>query len=219
MTQLIYVLEIIAIGLAWPLTQRRREHRPVLVLLAVAFVSDMGVRAIRELYLVEANRRLGMDAPWPWPERAVGHLSDAFTLAWPAALVGAALAAFLRRRVWPAIAAYAATVAGFVIVHPIAGDGSLARALTGAQVVSVGLLLGCALTWYARSRERATSAQACMFVFAFGELGSLFGSWRGDVLTDFRLSKLAYVVMFIVVIAIQGSYLWLKPSTSPGSSP
>jgi hypothetical protein len=215
MTQLIYVLEILAIGVAWPLMQRRREHRPVVVLLAVGLLSDVGVRAIRELYLAEVIRRLGVDAPWPWPERAMGHLTDAFTLAWPATLAGAAIAAFLRRHPWPAIAGYVAFIAGFVIVHPIAGDGSLRRALMGAQVVAVAVSLGCALTWYQRSRKRATSAQACMLVFAFGELGALFGSWRHDIFADWHLARLAYVVMFVVVIAIQGSYLWLRPSTSP----
>ncbi len=48
--------------------------------------------------------------------------------------------------------------------------------------------------------------------------GLCSGSWRVGVFADWHLTQLAYLVMYVVVIAIQGGYLWLKPSTSARSS-
>src|SRR5580692_3031660 len=96
----IYVLEVIAIGLAWALVRQRREHLPVAVLLSVGLASDLAVLGIRGPILAAVAAH-GVDVPWTGTARVAGHFSDAATLAWPAALVGAALVAFLRRKVWP----------------------------------------------------------------------------------------------------------------------
>lgn len=211
----IYVLEVIAIGLGWMLARRRREHLPVAVLLSIGLASDVATLAVRGPILAAVARH-GVDAPWSGAERVAGHLSDAATLAWPAALVGVALVAFLRRKPWPAVAAYVLAIAAMVVVHPIAGDGSLGRALTAAQLAGVLAALGCAVTWYLRPHDGTTSAQACMGIIVAAELAALAGSWRIGVFADWQLARLAYLVMYVVVIAIQGVYLCStpKPSTS-----
>jgi hypothetical protein len=210
----IYILEIVAITTAWALTQRRREHLPIAALFSIGLLSDLATLALKAP-LAEATEHYG-NAPWMGADRALGHLSDAATLAWPAALVGVALAAFLRRSPWPAVAAYAFALLTMVLLHPIANDGSLARALTALQLAAVLASFGCAITWYLRPHEGTSSAQACMGIIVAAELASLAGSWRIGVFADWHLSRIAYLVLYVTVIAIQGVYLCStpKPRTS-----
>lgn len=211
---ILYGLSAVATASAWALYMRTREHLSVAVLLSTGLASDLAIKALRDLYLNDITARLGVNAPWfGWP-RIAGHMTDALSMAWPAAIAGAAYLAFLQRRPWPVVAAYTLTMAGLVIVHPIAGDGSLGRALTAVELVSVMVALGCAATWYQRSGERTTSAQACMVVVICTELASLAGSWRLGVLTDWHFTQIAYLAGFVVLIAMQWSWSWLNPSSS-----
>lgn len=213
----LYVLSALATALAWVLARRRAEHRPVAVLLSVGLASDVAVKLIRRFYLDTQIAQLGVDARWTGAPRRVAVLVHALFLAWPAALVGAALVVFLRRSAWPAGAGYAAAVAAVVVTHPIAGDGSLGRMLTAVQLAAVLTSFGCAVTWALRSRERSTSAQACMLVIAFVELAAMAGSWRVGVFTGWQLSRIAYVTMYVVAIVIQVGFLWSRPPLSPSS--
>lgn len=209
MRDVLYALSALATVLAWMLARHRAEHRPVAVLLTLGLGADVAQRALRTLYLSAVTQRLGADVPWTGPARLAATLFHALFLAWPAALVGAALVVFLHRSAWPAVAAYAASIAAIVVIHPIAGNGSLTRALTAAQLAAVLVSLGCALTWYLRPTTEPTStAQAALSLIVGVELTSLAFAWRTGVFANWHLSQAIYVVMYAVLIILQGGFVW-----------
>src|SRR5271170_1747470 len=114
----LYALSVLATVLAWTLARRSAEHRPIAYLLTVGLASDLAVKALRWFYLNDVIARRGVDVRWLGVERAAGHATDALTMTWPAALVGAALVVFLARRPWPALAGYVVAVSVLVITHP-----------------------------------------------------------------------------------------------------
>lgn len=208
-----YALSAVAMVLAWALTQRRAEHRPIAVLLTVGLVADILRRVLRSLYLGAAIERLGNSTPWTgWPY-AAAVASHALFLSWPAALAGAAMVVFLGRRPWPIVLGYAAGVVAILVVHPIAGNGSLARALTAGTLVGLAAAIGCAATWYLRSKEPTSSAQATLALMVAGELASLAGAWRIGLFTSWHLSQVVYILTFAVLSVIQGGFLWQSRSS------
>jgi hypothetical protein len=77
--------------------------------------------------------------------------SDAITLSWPAALVGAILVAFAGRKPWAAFYGWAVVLVVLTVVHPIAGDGSQARALFTADAGATVVAIGSIIQWYRRT--------------------------------------------------------------------
>ena len=211
----LYALSALTTVLAWMLARYRAEHRPVAVLLTVGLGADVAQRILRTFYLNAAIEQFGTDVPWIGTARLAANLSQALFLAWPAALVGAAIVVFLRRSAWPAGAAYAAAVAGIVVVHPIAGDGSLARALTAAQLAAVLAAIGCGLTWYLRPSDELTStAQAALALIVGVEFITLGFAWRTGIFASWHLSQAIYVVLYAVLTILQGGGVW-QSSRSP----
>jgi len=211
----LYALSALATALAWMLARRRAEHRPVAVLLTVGLGADVAQRTLRTFYLGAVTQRLGADIPWTGLARLAATFFHALFLAWPAALLGAALVVFLRRGAWPAGAAYAAGIAWIVVVHPIAGNGSLAQALTAAQLAAVLASLGCGLTWYLRPTTEPTStAQAALALIIGVELTTLAFAWRTGIFANWHLSQAIYVVMYAVLTILQGGFVW-QSSRSP----
>jgi hypothetical protein len=173
---------------------------------------DIARRALRTLYLGAAIQRLGTDVPWIGPARFAAILSQSLFLAWPAALVGAALVVFLHRSAWPAVAAYGASIAAIVVLHPIAGNGSLAQALTAAQLAAVLASLGCGLTWYWRPTKAPTStAQAALALIVGVELTTLAFAWRAGIFANWHLSQAIYVVMYGQLFQVAG----VRPRSIP----
>jgi len=218
----LYILSVLAVASAWGLARRDRTHRPVAVLLTLGLASDVAVRALQAFYLESARVRLGVSVPWTGTDRIVGHVSDAVVLLWPAALAGASIAVFLGWRPWLAVAGYVLAVVAFIVLHPIGGNGSLPLALKAFNVASVAVAVGCAATWYMKtekSGERPNTARAALLVLLPIELASLAGAWRLGF-AKWHLSQIAYLVMFSILVLIQGGSLWGSPpsSSSPPSS-
>jgi hypothetical protein len=215
MILVLYLLSVVATGLAWTLARKRPEHKPIAVLLSIGLGTDLARRALRALYLGEAIKRLGSDTPWTGPERIAAIVSHALFLAWPAAMTGAALTVFLGRRAWPVVVAYAALITAIVIVHPIAGNGSLGRMLTAAQLASVAVSIGCGLTWYlSRSTKPTSTAQAALSLIVGVEASTIAFAWRAGIFVSWNLTQAVYVVLYVVLAIMQGGFVW-QSSRSP----
>jgi hypothetical protein len=215
----LYALSVIATVAAWILARRRAEHLPIAALLTVGLGTDLARRALRSLYLGEAIRRLGNDAPWTgWP-RVAAVASHALFLAWPATIVAVALVVYLRRRPWPALLGYAASIVAIVVVHPIAGNGSLGRMLTAGMMIGLLVGVGCAATWYLKpagdpaSKAPTSTAQATLTIMLAGELASLVGSWRLGIFDHWHLSQIAYLFMFSILNILQWGFVWQSRSS------
>jgi hypothetical protein len=216
----LYALSAVATVLAWALARRRQEHRPVAVLLTVGLAADIATRALRAFYFARVIGELGTDARWTGVPRIMGHVADAVLLSWPATLAGAALVAFAGRRWWYATIGYAVALCVLIVVHPFAGDGSLASAIRTVHIIALAVAIGSAATWYLRTEpqgERVNSAQACLMLILCIELPSLAGAWRLGIFGNWNLSRIAYVVLYSLLIIIQGGWLWMPPRSSRSS--
>ena len=203
-----------AVVLAWALTQRRREHRPIALLLSAGLALDAAQLALDARVLAPLRAELGVAVPWTGWARVAGHLADALWLGWGACLVAAALVVFAGRKPWPALAGWAGVVAALVVVHPVAGDGSQARALSAAAalwaVVSVGLLVA----WYRRATKPPTSAQFALAMIVTVEPITLSATWWAGLLEHWALVQVSALLLFGALILQQGRLLW---TTQPSS--
>lgn len=129
-------------------------YRPIAWLLTWVFVADVS-RASLYRWVLRPARALAGPAAYPWPASGAFHLEQALVLAWPVALVVAAVSIFLRRRaLLPAISAWGALSLGFAAVYPWL---RLARRETAhALVDSVALVLvaACAARSWAVAWKR-----------------------------------------------------------------
>jgi hypothetical protein len=92
--------------------------------------------------------------------------------------------------------------------------------LTACHLVGLAVGVGCAAAWYLgadHKRERANSAQACLMLVLAIELPSLTGAWRLDVFRNWHLSWIAYLVLYALLIVIQGGWSWSPPRSSRSS--
>jgi hypothetical protein len=210
----LYLLGAATVGLAWWLSCRRPEHFPAAWVLSAGLAADAARRVLRVSYLDSAIERLGWAHPWTGAPRLAALAYHALTIVWPAALAAGAVAVYLGRGSWLVGAGYVAAVAFFAVAHPYAGDGSLQRALTTCELVSLLVALGSLVTWYrSPSREPTTTAQAVLLVLVTGEIGSLAGAWRLDLFGRWDFSRFAFALTRVVALALQGGYLW-KPRSS-----
>jgi hypothetical protein len=139
------------------------------------------------------------------------YADAALFLAWPAGIAATALVVFLGRRAWPVALAYAATAGAVIVAYPAIRGALLARLYTAAELAAVLVAVGCGLTWYrGSSNERTTTAQASMSLTAAVELGTIAFSWRADIFASWHLSQVAYLLLFAVLILLQGGYVWMR---------
>ncbi len=208
----LYALSALATVLAWLQARRSAEHRPIAWLLSAGLAVDLVRRALRTFYIVPVIRPL-RGHPLTGVPLAVSHVNDALFLTWPAALAACALVVYVGRRPWPAGVAWGTVVAGLVVLHPYESTGMLGRTLTASQLLAVIVALGCAATWYMRpSRELTTTAQASLAVIVAGELASMTGAWRIGVFDDWHVSQILYLLLYVLLVALQGGFLWQSRS-------
>jgi hypothetical protein len=208
----LYGFSALATVLAWTLARRSAEHRPVAWLLTTGLAVDLARRALRTFYILPVIRPL-RGHPLTGVPLAVAHVNDALFLTWSAALAACAMVVYLGRRLWAAVAVWAAVVAGLVAFHPTESSGTLGRVFTAAQLGSLAAGLGCAATWYlSESRAPTTTAQASLGVIIAGELATLVGSWRIGAFDNWHISQILYLLLYMLLGVLQGGFLWQSRS-------
>jgi hypothetical protein len=203
-----------AVVLAWMLTARRPEHRPVAVLLTVGAVADGGLQVFDRAVLAPLRASRGVATPWTGWARAAGSLADALTLVWPAAIVATVLVVFAGRRPLAAFVGWACAVAVLIGAHPMAGDGTQARALAVANVLAVAISVALVVAWYRKTARPATSAQFALALIVSAELVSLLGAWRVGPFERWPVAQVLYLALFGVLVLAQGRFLWSSPQPS-----
>lgn len=214
MTAALWLALVVATAMAWALASKRREHRPIAALLSLGLAAELAQRTLSVAVVGPLRGALGVDVPWTGWARAAGLLYDAVALTWPAALIAAALVVFARRRPWAAFLVWGSAVAVFAALHPIAGNGSQARAYTAVQVLSVAIAAAMGLEWASRRTTPATTAQLALAMIVIAELVSLFGAWRVGLFDGWPISQALYLVMFAIVALVQGRFLWTSPPSA-----
>jgi hypothetical protein len=210
----LYALSALATVLAWTLARRNRTHRPIAWLLSASLGSDLVRHALRVLYVIPVLAPLRGGARlsgWPY---AVAIINDALFLVWPASIVACVVAVFLRRRAWPVAVAYAVVVAAFAAFHPRESTGTLGRAHNACELLALTVAIGAGATWYRESEEPTSTAHTTLGVIIAGELATVVGSWRLGVFDHWPISQALYLVLFIMISALQGGYLWQSRTPS-----
>ena len=204
-----------AVVLAWILASRRPEHRPVALLLSIGLVVDAGRHVFDGAVLAPLRDSLGVATPWTGWARVAGFLADAVTLVWPAAILAAVLVVFAGRKPWPALAGWACVVAVLAVAHPIAGDGSQARALALAgHAHAIMASAGIVLAWYRRTTEPAGSARLALALIVSAEAISLLGAWRVGPFERWPIAQILYLALFGVLVLAQARFLRSPPQPS-----
>jgi len=207
---------VMATALAWILSAKRSEHRPVAVLLSMGLVSELVDRAMDVTVLAPLRAQLGV-SQWSGWAYAAAVADNAIMLVWPAALLGAAIRVFADRKPWPAACAWAGTTALFAVAHPFAGNGSQIQALLAARVFALVTVMGLLISWY-RRRKPTNSAHTTMTMIVLTEVLSLFGAWRMGPESTWLIAQALYLTMLGIVILVQGRFLWDSPQSPQPSA-
>jgi hypothetical protein len=209
-----YSLALGATGLAWWLARRRRDHRPFAVLLTFGFAIDVVRRLLYVCVLIPVEAR-AQGGPFTGWDRIAAHVDTALFLSWPAALTVASLHVFLKRRPWPALAAWALAVVALAITYPVTRGEVLQRVYLWIEAATLAASWGFVIAWI-RSPDRGSPAfhQVCVALVLGTELTSLFvGPWKAvDLFAAWPLAQLAYAGLFVFLILLQGGVLWTTTS-------
>jgi hypothetical protein len=200
---------------------RTREHRPVAFFLGLTAVADGGACALQNLVLRPARLALGPGVPYAGDARVAFHASQALFLSWPAGLAALALVAG-GRRPWVAFAVWAITFAALVATYPETRGELLQRWYFAAELAALALGLRYVAGWLRRVASRnkpalnsaAILAGLCtLILFAVDMTNVAVGAWRGNIYTDWHLSRVSYSVEYAVLIVLQiGGGTWRTPS-------
>jgi hypothetical protein len=201
-----------SVVLAWGLTWKRPEHRPVALLLSVGLAADVGRHVYDLAVLGPLRDSLGVEVPWTGWARVAALVAHALTLVWPAAIVAAVLVVFAGRKPWVAIIGWVAVLAVLAVAHPLAE--SQARALSAVQILAVVISAGIVIAWYLRSTKPSGSARLALALIVSAETISLFGAWRVGLFDRWPVSQLLYLALFGVLVVAQGRFLWNSPQPS-----
>jgi hypothetical protein len=205
---------VAAVAMAWTLASRRPEHRPVALLLSAGLVIEALRFVLDAAVLAPLRASLGVGVPWTGWARVAGVVEDALTLIGPAALVAAVLAVFTSRKPWMAAVGWALAFAFFVLMHPIAGDGSQARALLAVQALSSVLCAGIVAAWYGKASNRPQSEHLALALVVAAEVVSLLGAWTHGPFEHWPLSQMLYLTLFGVLVLVQGRQVWTSVQAS-----
>jgi hypothetical protein len=194
-----------ASALAWMIASKHQERRSPAVLLTILLGLMVAEIALDATILTPLRARFGVHAPWTGWARAAALVYNALELAWPAAVVGTALVVFSGRKPWIAVAAWAAAVATYAALHPIAGDGGQARFLATADMLGAVTAAGMGIAWYRERTESdsATSAHHVLATIILMELLALPEIPRVGALQSWPAPPVVYMVVLAVVALMQ----------------
>jgi hypothetical protein len=207
---------VVAVVMAWALTQKRPEHLPIAIVLSVQPVSAVLVKGFDLAVVASLRNSLGVSVPWTGWAWVASLVNNGLQLVFPAVLVAVSVHLFTKKTPWLGALGWMLAMAYFVVAHPIAGDGSQARTLMASDALAALISTGLAAQWYARTKKPGTSAQYAIALVASAELCSLLGAWRVGF-SQWPVSQVLYLALYGALIVTQGRMLWTSPRLQPSS--
>jgi hypothetical protein len=214
----VVLLYVAALG-AVLLALRRADYRPVARFLAAVATADLARMTAQRWLIVptwEAQRAAGIDpaiVPLSGLARVGGHVEHAGFLVWPAGVAALMLAVLGRRRAWPALVAYGIAVAVLILAYPAIRGDLLRRYYLACELGALATALVSATAWWRRREAPALPAAAALLIAAL-DLAVLFGPYRVGLWTAWPFAQAVYVVLYLVLVTIQGGALWDSYRTS-----
>lgn len=204
------LLHVLAAVVAVAVARRRADYRSVAGFLVLSAVIDVGRGIAREhgLDLSTAHAHEG------WARVAV-HVDQAAYLTWPAAGAWLAAAVFggppLRRVTIALGVAWFGAVTLLVAMYPASRGSATNHAFIAAELASTFFSVGAIARWWAR-REAPTLAHGVALLICGIHAVSFAVVARGYTLERWRIAVGAYVVLYVVVVLVQGGALWTSSS-------
>lgn len=212
MTEALLSLLAAAAAVAWAVTRRRPEHRPIAFALSAAFLAD--VARVVLVYFFPPN--LDLAAPLRTGSRLLAAYADrALYLVWPAALAGMALRVLAQRPAWPAAAAYVTASAYAIGSYASLRFDALRRFYLAAELVALLIGFAAFLTWLRRAwrKERPDLSVTIAALLVAAHLAAILsGPFTAGLFSAAAWAPMrgAYFVILAVVIVIQGGALWKR---------
>lgn len=208
----VLLLYVATVGSVW-LARRRADYAPVSRFLLAVAVADLA-RMAGQRWLIApawaAQRAAGLDpanVPLSGLGRVGGHLEHAGFLVWSAGVASLALVVLARRRARPALAVYGVAVLVLVVSYPMIRADALRRYYLACELMALATALASAVAWW-RRREPPTLPVASALLIAALDIAVLFGPYRVGLWTSWQFAQAVYVVLYLVLIVIQGGSLW-----------
>jgi hypothetical protein len=91
-------------------------------------------------------------------------------------------------------------------------------AFAAVHVVAALVCAALGLAWYRATAKPPTSAHYALAMIVTAEVISLLGAWRIGPYDAWLISQVLYLLMLVVVVVVQGRYLWNSPQSQPSSA-
>ena len=208
----LHVLNAAAVVLAWVCVWRFPAYRIVALTLAVGFGAELVRQALVLWVLPPPPASAEVARPLEGALRWAIYVDRAMFIAWPAALAACAVRVLAERRAWPVAVAYAAVVVALATSYPVARWGSLRLWYLGVDLTASLVGVASLAFWLRRhwGKKRADLAVTVTALIVAGHLASvLAGPYRFGLFgAEWYLIQLAYLLLFSIVILLQGGALW-----------
>jgi hypothetical protein len=193
--------------LAWAIVRgwwspRWPFYRPVAWLLTWWLAFSTARATLQHFILRPARAALG-EAPYPWPVRGAFLADLALLLSWPAALLGAYLAVFLRHRPWLAAVVWLLSWSAIAALYPALRGRPL---LLVEAAIATACWLVCA--WSAWRSFAAGDVWIASHMALVPILGAQLGvivsvAWGADPVADWPIARLVQGVGYVLLIAYE----------------
>lgn len=207
-----YALSALITALAWFVTHRRSDHRPIALLLTLGLVSDV-IRRQLYIHAIGPGYVVAAGGPLTGAARVAFHVEQALFLAWPAGLTAAALTIFLRRRPWLVAVVWSLAVAALAVSYPGTRGDVLRRAYLALELATIAVSSGAVIQW-GWSRQWPTLAQDILMALIGAEIAVVWGPWRHDLFGGWSAGQIMYAVTYLVIAFLQGGVLWRQSRQS-----
>lgn len=208
----LHLLNALAVILAWACARRIPTHRPVAFTLAAGFAAELAREALVGWALPPAAAPPDAGSPLGGALLWAVFLDGALFIAWPALLAACSLRVLAERRTWPIAIVYTAAAVALAAMYPATRGSTLRHVYLGMDLAACLVGLASFGSWLARSwgRRRADLAVTAAAVLVTGHLAAVVaGPYRFGLFgAEWYLMQLAYVMLFSVLILLQGGALW-----------
>jgi hypothetical protein len=203
-----WALLFLATATAIAVARRSRDYKAIALFLGAVFIES----AIREVIAHFIYTEPG-DPPLVGLARLLFSVDVTLYLIDPFGLAAAAVFVFTGRRPWLAMPAWAACAVALAASYPWSRGEHLRQVYLAIELTALFTGVISFALWV-RRRESAPLPQCAMVMIVAIEFAIvMIGPWRYGFFSRWDLAQAAQLVLFSVLILLQGGTLWLK-STS-----
>jgi len=213
----LHIFNAAAVLLAWFCVRQIPAYRPVTLTLSAGLGAELAREALVTWVLPPPAANPDGTPPLSRSLLWAVYLDGALFIAWPAALAACAVRVLAERRAWPVAIAYVAMSVALAASYPDARGSTLRLWYLAADLAACLVGVASLVFWLRRhwGKKRADFAVTVTALIVAGHLASvLAGPYRFGLFgTEWYLIQLAYLLLFSILILMQGGVLWGRTET------